>query len=109
MAIRVIDRQPFGGSGVVEGPVGGDEGHRSQASLSLETVNVEGNRQLHGVVGPEPVPAGGQHGIGEQGGSELDDAVALGQMAAEMAEDCGGLGGGAIARPPAARDAGKRR
>ena len=30
VAVRVIDRQPFGGGGVVEGLVGGDQRHRGE-------------------------------------------------------------------------------
>ena len=39
----------------------------------------EGDGQLHGVVGPEPVLAGLEHGVVEEGRGQLDDAVTLGR------------------------------
>src|SRR5690242_18935740 len=107
MAVRVIDRQPFGEGGVVEGLVGGDERDRSQVCRLLEMVDMKGNRQLHGVIGPEPVLASDPHGVGDQGGGKLDDAIALDEMAAEMAVDRGGLRGDADLCTPAAGDNGR--
>src|SRR5207237_1593917 len=59
--------------------------------------DLEGGSQLHGIMGPEPALAGLQHGGGEEGRGQFDDAIAPGQMAAEVAEDGSGLGGGKVA------------
>jgi hypothetical protein len=62
----------------------------------------EGGGELNGVVGPEAALAGLEHGVSVDGRGQVEDAVTLVQMAAEVAEDRPGLGGGKIAavRPP---------
>ena len=57
----------------------------------------EGGGKLHGVVGTEAALAGFEHGVVEDGRGQVEDAVTLGQVAAEMAEDRSGLGGGNVA------------
>ena len=63
------------------------------ASWSL-LVDFEGGGELHGVVGAQRVRIRQPHGLVEQGGRDLDDGVATGEMLAEAAEDRRCLGGG---------------
>ena len=104
MAVRVFDRQPFGGGGGVEGAVGGDEHERAEAVGGPIPVDVEGGGELHGVVGAEPVRVRQPHGVVHQGGRDLRGEVATGQVLAEPREDRGGL-----APPRASRPGGGRR
>jgi len=73
MEISVFDGQPFGRGGGVEVLVGRNQRHRSATRVLIAPVYLEGRRQLHGIVGPEPVLAGRQHRYGEKGGGQLQD------------------------------------
>ena len=55
MAIGVIDRQPFGDGGGVEGLVGGDQRDRAESVRLVAAVDFERHGELHGVVGAQRV------------------------------------------------------
>ena len=85
MAVRIIDRQPLGNGGEVEILVRRDERHRVKTGILVTPLDIEDNRELHGIIGPEPVFASNNHRIAEEDRSKLDDAITLDEMAAEMA------------------------
>src|SRR5262249_60764971 len=87
----------FGGGGCVKVLVGRDQRHWPEPGILALLAGFERSGQLDGIVGPEAVLAGPQHGIGEEGRGQLDDAVTLGQVPTEMAEDRPGLGGRQVA------------
>lgn len=93
MCVRIIDRHPFHRGGVVEGLVGGNQRHRAESVLPALLADFQGGGQLHGVVGAERMPIRQPHGVVEQGGGDLDDGVAAGEMLAEAVEDRRCLGG----------------
>jgi hypothetical protein len=55
--VRIVYGQPFGRGSDVEVLVGGNQGDRAEPGSVLESMDVEGDRQLHGIVRPEPVLA----------------------------------------------------
>ena len=48
---RIVHRQPFGGGGVIEGLVGGDQRYRGEAGGVVLLADFKGGGELHGVVG----------------------------------------------------------
>ena len=80
-------------------------GNRPETGIPLEPVDFEDDSQLCGIVSPEPVLAGYQHRLGKEGG-QFHDAIVLGHMAAEVTENCFGLGSGEIASVLPASDRG---
>src|SRR5262245_59069629 len=87
MMTWVIDRQAFGGGGVVEGLVGGDECDRGETGILLLAVDFEGGGELGGVVGAQRVRVRQPRRLVQQGGRDLDDGVTAVKMLAEAAED----------------------
>src|SRR5271157_5575674 len=100
--------ETFGSRGSVEVPVGRNQRYRPETGTPLEPVDFEDDSQLYGIVSPEPVPAGCQHRLGKQGRGQFHDAIALGQVAAEMPEHRAGLGGRKVAAVLPAGDRGRR-
>ena len=96
----------FGSRGGVEVPVGRNQRYRPETGILLEPVDFEDDSQLYGIVSPEPVLASRQHRLGKEGGGQFHDAIALGQLAAEMTEHRSGLGGGEMAAVLPAGDRG---
>ena len=106
MILWVIDGQPFGGGGVVEGLVGGDQRHRGKPESSCSWRSLEGGGELHGVVGAQAMGVGQPHSVVEQGGRDVDEGIAPGKMLAEAVEDRRCLGGGERPAFAAAGDGG---
>ena len=98
--------ETFGSRGSVEVPVGRNQRYRPEPGIPLEPVHFEDDSQLYGIVSPEPVLAGCQHRLGKEGRSQFHDAIALGQVAAEMPEHRAGLGGRKVAAVLPASDRG---
>ena len=46
-------------------------------------MDVDGDRQLHGIVSPKPVPSRDEHRVCKQSGGQFNDTIALDQMAAD--------------------------
>ena len=102
MRARIVHGQPFGGGGVVRGP-----GRRRSASPGRDrrpgaACKVEGSAELHSVGGSarrRRLAGLGQRicASAEDRGGQVDDAVTLVEVAAEVAEHRSGLGGGKIA------------
>jgi len=102
----VFKGEAFGSRGRVEVTVGRNQRHRAKTGLPLEPVDFKDDSQLYGIVSPEPVLAGCQHRLGKEGRGQFHDAIALGQVAAEMSEHCAGLGGRKMAAMLPAGDRG---
>ncbi len=98
--------ETFGSRGSVEVPVGGNQRYRPETGIPLEPVDFEDDSRLYGIVSPEPVLAGCQHRLGKERAGQLNDPIVLGQMAAEVTENCSGLGSGEIAGVLPASDRG---
>jgi hypothetical protein len=88
---RILDRQALGRGGCVELLVSGNQGHRSEAGILLQLIDLESDGQLHSIVSPKPTFASDLHCLGKKGRRQFHDAIALGQMAAEMPEHGPGL------------------
>lgn len=93
----VIDREPFDRGGRIQLAIGRDQRHRPEAGGLMESAYFQGGGQLHGVIGSQPVATRQLDRSAEERGGDLKDAVALRQVAAEMAEDGPTLGGGQAA------------
>jgi hypothetical protein len=107
VAIGIIDRQPFGDSGGVEGLVGRDQCHPAESTPLPLLVDFKRGGQLNGVVSAQRVRIGEPRGVVEQCGRDLDDSVATGEMLAEAVEDRRRPGGCEGPAFPAAGDGGR--
>ena len=94
MTVRVIDRQAFGGGGVVEGLIGRDQGDGAGAFLPMVAADFERHGELHCVVGAQRVRSPQALGLLQQGGRHSDDGISPGDMLLEAAEDRRRFGGG---------------
>ena len=93
MRCRIIHGHSFGLGGGVEVVIRRNQRQWPETGILLESLDFEGDCQLHGVLGSKPVLAGHRHCVAKQVAGQLDDAVAMGKMPAEMPEDRSGLGG----------------
>ena len=75
MMVRIFDHEPFGGGGVVEGLIRRNQRYRPEPGCLLEPVDIKNDRQLDGVISPEPTLAGCEHRLVEKDRGELDNAI----------------------------------
>jgi hypothetical protein len=92
MRIRVVDAQAFGHCSGVELAIGGDEGEGAEAGGSIDPVDFERGRELHGIVRAQPMSPRQSRRIGEQGRGQVPDDVTPREMTTEVPQDGPGLG-----------------
>src|SRR5438067_1607516 len=66
-------------------------------------MQLPGDGQLHGVIGPESLRLGQGVGVGQEDGRHLEDVVLVGGVVAELGEDGRGGGSAAASMPPRPR------
>ena len=91
MLAGIFDGETFGNRGVIEGLVGGDQCHGIHPHRLTQPIDFKESGKLHGIVGPEAVGTGEQHGSRHELRSQFQDIVTPRQMAAEMAKNGSGL------------------
>ena len=106
MAVRVINRQPFGGGVVVEVPVGRDQRQRAVFGRQALPLDFASGGELDGVVA-QVCAVGQPRGVVEQGGCDGDDGVPPGEMLAEATNQRRCLAGGKCPALAAAGDGGR--
>jgi hypothetical protein len=106
MRVGIFYGEAFGYRCGIEIPVGRNQRHRPEAGLLVALVQIECGGQLYSVVRPVPMLACRAHRVIEQGGSQIDDEIAVSEMPSEMPKYRAGLGGGKVAAVLSAGDRG---
>lgn len=92
MLAGVVGNQALGRRRGVQFPVRRNQGDRGESGAPVETINLSGGGELHGVISPQSMRPRQEFRIVQDLRRQLDHAIPLQEVASEVTEVCTSLG-----------------